>query len=154
MPEKCKLYNLESFTDEERQRVEDLINQIEEEKKVQKWWVIPKYSCFGNIALYEKYGPCYQVEPQGDSYSRSRPPLKSDFESKESAEKWLKEYLEQEVIFKSAINDIDNLVCNLGNIREHLREHEYIGKGEWKSCFELFDESLNEGVLHYVTREE
>ncbi|MBR6401814.1 MAG: hypothetical protein IKS48_00355 [Eubacterium sp.] len=153
MPEKCKLYNLESFTDEERQRVEDLINQIEEEKKVQKWWIMPKYSCF-DIALYEKYGPCYQVEPQKDSYSRNRPPLKSDFESKESAEKWLKEYLEWEVIFKSAINDIDNLVCNLGNIREHLRKHEYIGKGEWKSCFELFDESLNEGVLHHVTREE
>lgn len=154
MPEKCKLYNLESFTDEERQRVEDLINQIEEEKNVQKWWIMPKYSCFGNIALYEKYGPCYQVEPQEDSYSRNRPPLKSDFESKESAEKWLKEYLEQEVIFKSAINDINNLVYNLDNIREHLRKHEYIGKDEWKSCFELFDESLKEGVLHYVTREE
>lgn len=152
MPEKCKLYNLESFTDEERQRVEDLINQIEEEKKVQKWWVMPNFDCF------EQYNPSiglnYFVEPQKDSYSRNRPPLKSDFESKESAEKWLKEYLEQEVIFKSAINDIDNLVCNLGNIREHLRKHEYIGKGEWKSCFELFDESLNKGVLYYVTREE
>lgn len=155
MPEKCKVYNLESFTDEERQRVEDLINQIEEEKKVQKWWIMPKYSCFSNnMDLYEKFGPCYQVEPQKDSYSRSRPPLKSDFESKEAAEKWLKYYLEQEEIFKSAINDIDNLVCNLGHIRVHLKEHECIGKEDWKACFELFDESLNNGVLHHVTKEE
>ena len=29
--ENCKVYNLESFTDEERKRVETLINQIEEE---------------------------------------------------------------------------------------------------------------------------
>lgn len=152
MPEKCKIYNLESFTDEERQRVEDLINQIEEEKKVQKWWVMPNFDCF------EQYNPSiglnYFVERQKDSYSKNRPPLKSDFESKETAERWLKEYLEQEVIFKSAINDIDNLVDNLNNIIKHLREHEYIGKGEWKACFELFDESLNKGVLHHVTREE
>lgn len=36
MAENCKVYNLESFTDEERERVEALINQIEEEKKNNK----------------------------------------------------------------------------------------------------------------------
>ena len=36
MAENCKVYNLESFTDEERERVEVLINQIECERKKQK----------------------------------------------------------------------------------------------------------------------
>ena len=31
-----KIYNLSSFTDEERERIEALINQIEEEKKNKK----------------------------------------------------------------------------------------------------------------------
>ena len=38
MAENCKVYNLESFTDEERERAEALINQIEEEKKNKKKW--------------------------------------------------------------------------------------------------------------------
>lgn len=33
MSENCKVYNLKSFTDEERERVEALIKQIEEKKK-------------------------------------------------------------------------------------------------------------------------
>ena len=85
MAENCKVYNLESFTDEERERVEALINQIEEEKKnKKKWWIVPKYNLFTNI------DKSYIVEEQKDSYSRSRPPLTSDFNSKEEAEKWLK----------------------------------------------------------------
>lgn len=60
MPEKCKLYNLESFSDEERQRVEDLINQIEKEKKAQKWWVMPKYSFFSKEVL--EFGQTYTTE--------------------------------------------------------------------------------------------
>ena len=54
---------------------------------------MPNFDCF------EQYNPSiglnYFVEPQKDSYSRSRPPLKSDFESKEAADKWLKEYLKE-----------------------------------------------------------
>ena len=153
MSEKCKLYNLESFTDEERQRVEDLINQIKEEKKTQRWWVIPEYSAFVlddvSIPLSEKY----VVEPQKDSYSRSKPPLKSDFESKEAAEKWLKEYLETKEDFKPALNDLDNLVCNLGHIKEKLQRFEKITRDEWKVCFKDFDESLNHGSLNKVTEE-
>ena len=152
MAENCKVYNLESFTDEERERVEALINQIEEEKKnKKKWWIIP------NFDIFEKYNPSiglnYFVEEQKDSYSRSRPPLKCDFNSKEEAEEWLKHYLEQEEIFKSATDDIDNLCINLNDIREKLLRHEYIGKEDWKNCFRLFDESLNNGVLHHITKE-
>lgn len=152
MPEKCKLYNLESFTDEERQRVEDLINQIEEEKKAQKkWWVMPKYPVFG-IEM-RKFGQSYIVEPQEDSYSRNRPPLKSDFESKEAAEKWLKEYLETNKNFEPALNDVNELIFNLNRIREKLRMSEKITRDEWNDCFRDFDESLNHGSLNKVIKE-
>lgn len=83
MAENCKVYNLESFTDEEREHVE------EEKKNKKKWWIVPKYNLFTNI------DKSYIVEEQKDSYSRSGPPLKSDFNSKEEAEKWLKDYLEE-----------------------------------------------------------
>ena len=47
MTENFKVYNLESFTDEERERVEALIKQIEEEKKnKKKWWIVPKFNYF------------------------------------------------------------------------------------------------------------
>lgn len=141
-----------NLTDEQISKLSEFIHTMENENKSTKWWIMPNFDCF------EEYNPSiglnYFIEPQEDSYSRNRPPLKSDFESKEAAEKWLNDYLEQEEIFKSAINDIDNLVCNLSHIRERLRKHEYIGKGEWKISFELFDESLNNGVLHHVMREE
>lgn len=53
MAENFKVYNLESFTDEERERVEALINQIEEEKKNEKkWWIIPKYNYFEKKMRY------------------------------------------------------------------------------------------------------
>lgn len=115
MAENCKVYNLESFTDEERERVEALINQIEEEKKnKKKWWIVPKYNLFSNEE--SQFGKSYIVEEQKDSYSRSRPPLKSNFNSKKEAEKWLKNYLEEENLFKSAKDDVDNLGCNIGLI--------------------------------------
>ena len=155
MAENCCIYNLKSFTDEERDRVEALINQIEEEKKkkTQKWWIIPKYTMLHDRLEYEIYGPCYYVELEEDSYSKSRPPLKSDFNSKEEAEKWLKNYLEEESLFKSAKNDIDNLVCNLGHVVEKLQKHEYITEDDWTKCFELYNESRVYGALLKVTED-
>lgn len=145
MAENCKVYNLESFTDEERERVEALINQIEEEKKnKKKWWIVPKYT---NI------DKSYIVEEQKDSYLRSRPPLKSDFNSKEEAEKWLKDYLEEESLFNSAKDDVNNLVFNLlGHIIEKLQKHEYITRCDWGNCFRLFDDSMGNGTLSKVTK--
>ena len=148
MAENCKVYNLESFTDEERERVEALINQIEEEKKnKKKWWIMPKYNLFSNEE--SQFGKSYIVEEQKDSYSRSRPPLKSDFNSKEEAEKWLKDYLEKERIFNSAKDDINNLVCNLGHIIEKLQKHDYVTRDDWDNCFKLFDQS---GAVYKVTK--
>lgn len=150
MAENCKVYNLESFTDEERERVEALINQIEEEKKnKKKWWIVP------NFDIFEQYNPSiinYFIEEQKDSYSRSRPPLKSDFNSKEEAEKWLKNYLEEESLFKSAKDDIDNLVCNLGHIVEKFQNHEFVTEDDWTKCFRLYNESKIYGVLRKVTK--
>ena len=150
MAENCKVYNLESFTDEERERVEALINQIEEEKKnKKKWWIVP------NFDIFEQYNPSiinYFIEEQKDSYSRSRPPLKSDFNSKEEAEKWLKNYLEEESLFKSAKDDIDNLVCNLGHIVEKFQNHEFVTEDDWTKCFRLYNESKIYGALFKVTK--
>ena len=150
MAENCKVYNLESFTDEERERVEALINQIEEEKKnKKKWWIVP------NFDIFEQYNPSiinYFIEEQKDSYSKSRPPLKSDFNSKEEAEKWLKNYLEEESLFKSAKDDIDNLVCNLSHIVEKFQNHEFVTEDDWTKCFRLYNESKVYGALFKVTK--
>ena len=86
MAENFKVYNLESFTDEERGRVEALINQIEEEKKNEKkWWIIPKYNYFEKNEMFEY--DAYSIEIQEYSYSKCKVPLKSKFNSREEAEK-------------------------------------------------------------------
>ncbi|MBR4397074.1 MAG: hypothetical protein IKS93_04395, partial [Methanobrevibacter sp.] len=134
MPEKCKLYNLESFTDEERQRVEDLINQIKEEKKAQKWWVMPKYPVFSKEV--RMFGQSYVVEPQKEFYTRSKPPLKTDFESKEAAEKWLNNYLAEDDLFKKAIDEIKYLEHRLDKLLTNLHNHRYISITDIHDCFE------------------
>lgn len=146
-----KIYNLSSFTDEERERVEALINQIEEEKKnKKKWWIMP------NFDIFEQYNPSiefnYFIEEQKDSYSKSRPPLKSDFNSKEEAEEWLKNYLKEESLFNSAEDEINNLNCNLGLIYDKLQKHEYITNDDWDNCFRMFNESRLSGALFKVTK--
>jgi hypothetical protein len=153
MAENGKVYNLESFTDEERERVEALINHIEEEKKkkTQKWWIVPTISVLS--VEYEKDNiKCFCVEEQKDSYSKDRPPVKSDFASKEEAEEWLNNYLEEEKDFKSARNDIDNVVLNLGHIVEKFRNHEYVTEADWRECFRLYNESKINGALYKVTK--
>lgn len=154
MAENCKVYNLESFTDEERKRVEDLINQIEEEKKnKKKWWIVPKNSVFFNIDAYKIFGEEYYVEIQKNFYPSSLPPLKSDFNSKEEAEKYLENYLKEEKIFKSAKDEIDNLGCNIGHVVKKLQRHEYISNEDWKNCFARFNKSKECGDLSKVTKD-
>ena len=116
----------------------------------QKWWVMPKYDCFSSEA--QQFGQSYVVEKQEDIYSKSRPPLKSNFESKEEAEKWLKKYLENERLYTNAIDDIENLVCNLGYVVDKLRKHEDMTEKDWDSCFALFNSSRIEGSLKQVTK--
>lgn len=143
-----------NLTDEQISKICEIVCTMEEEnKKVTKWWIMPQYSVLENIADYNEYGPCYQVEPQQDIYSRSRPPLKSGFESKEAAEKWLKDYLAEEDLFLKAIDEINNLNCNLGHLVDKFHRHEYVTKDDWLKCFESFDASLNHGTLKEVTKE-
>ena len=148
MTENCKIYNLESFTDEERERVEALIKQIEEEKKAQKWWIMPKYAIFSKEA--QEFGQSYFVEPQTDSYSRSRPPLKSDFNSKEEAEKWLHKYIAENFMFDSARDDLNDLILGLDLLRGKLNKHEKITQDEWNACFRRVYKSALDGNLYQV----
>ena len=146
-------FDTTNFTEEEIGKVNELINSIKKEKETQKkWWIMPNFNCF------EQYNPSiglnYFIEEQKDSYSKSRPPLKSNFNSKEEAEEWLKNYLKEERLFKSAQDELDNFVCNLGHIREKLHKHEYITNDDWENCFQLFNESTVKGDLNKVTIKE
>ena len=145
------IYNIS----EDKKRVEELVSLIQKEyaeKQSTKWWIMPNFDCF------EQYNPSiglnYFIEEQKDSYSRSRPPLKSDFNSKEEAEKWLKNYLKEEELFNSAKDEIDNLNCNLGLIYDKLQKHEYITEDDWTNCFRMFNESRLNGALSKVTKDE
>lgn len=141
-----------NLTDEQISKLGEYVHKMEEEnKKSTKWWVMPKYPIFGSEV--EQFGQSYYVEPEKDSYSKNRPPLKSGFGSKEAAKKWLKEYLKEEDLFSKAIDEINNLNCNLGHILEKFNRHEYILRDDWLKCFESFDASLNHGTLKEVTKE-
>ena len=140
-----------NLTDEQISKLGEYVHKMEEEnKKATKWWIMPKYPIFGSEV--EQFGQSYYVEPEQDSYSRSKPPLKSGFESKEAAEKWLKDYLAEEDLFLKAIDEINNLNCNLGHILEKFNRHEYVTEDDWRNCFELFNSSKNYGALKEVTK--
>ena len=67
-------------------------------------------------------------------------------------QKWLKNYLEEESLFKSAKDDIDNLVCNLSHIVEKFQNHEFVTEDDWTKCFRLYNESKVYGALFKVTK--
>ena len=120
-------------------------------KPNKKWWIMPKYTPFDNNYDYQQFGSCYYVTEQEDIYSKNCPPLKSNFDSKEEAEEWLKNYLKNKEMFEPAINDINNLVCNLGHIVEKLQRQEMISEDDWKNCLNLFNQSKEIGALKKVT---
>lgn len=146
-------FDTTDFNEEEIAKVNELINSIKKEKESNiKWWIMPKYTPFNDNYNYQQFGSCYYVAEQEDVYSKSCPPLKSNFNSKEEAEKWLKNYLEEESLFKSAKDDVDNLVCNFGHVVEKLQKHEYITNDDWRDCFRMFNESRLGGALFKVTK--
>lgn len=147
-------FDTSNLTDEQISKLSEIIHTMEKENtKVTKWWIIAKYTPFSGMADFEKYGPCYYVAPEKDFYSKNNPPLKSGFESKEAAQKWLKEYLEEESLFSKAKDEINNLNCNLGHILGKLNRHEYIMRDDWHNCFESFNVSMGCGALKEVTKE-
>lgn len=141
-----------NLTDEQISKLSEFVHKMEEENKAIKWWIMPKYSVLDNIADFERYGHCYQVEPQQDIYSRSRPPLKSGFESKEAAQKWLDDYLKEEDLFNQAIRDITKLINNLGALVQKFRNHQYINNTDMLNCFNSFYASCRNGTLKEVIK--
>ena len=85
-------FDTTDFNEEEIAKVNELINSIRKEKEPKKkWWIMPTFDVFDydNPRIIKGY----VVEEQKESYSKSRPPLKSNFNSEEEAKKWLKNYL-------------------------------------------------------------
>ena len=140
-----------NLTDEQISKLSEFIHSMEKENKSTKWWVMPNFDCF------EQYNPSiglnYVVEPQKDTYSRSRPPLKSDFESKEAAEEWLNNYLKEDDLFKQAIREITKLENNLGSLVQKFKNHQYINKTDMINCFNSFHVSCRNGSLNKVIKE-
>ena len=140
-----------NLTDEQISKLGEFVHKMEEENKATKWWIMPKYPIFGSEV--QQFGQQYYIEPEKDSYSRSTPPLKRDFDSAEEAQKWLDDYLAEEDLFLKAIDEINNLNCNLGHFLDKFNRHEYVIKDDWLKCFESFNGSLNHGTLKEVTKE-
>lgn len=141
-----------NLTDEQISKLNEFVHTMEKENKATKWWIMPKYTPFLGMADFEKYGPCYYVEPQKDSYSRNRPPLETGFNSEEEAVKWLSNYLREEDLFLKAIDELDNLRDNIGCIIQKLRNHQYISETEWDDCFMVANASIQGGPLKEVTK--
>ena len=141
------------LTDEQISKLNEFIHTMEKSNKATKWWIMPKYSVFVNVADYNKYGPCYQVEPEEPTYSRSKPPLKTGFNSKEEAEKWLDDYLKEEDLFKESIREITKLINNLGSFVQKLKNHQYINNTDMLNCFNSFYASCRNGSIKEVIKE-
>lgn len=121
-------------------------NKLRIAKNDTKYWVIATYSQFVDIENYNTFGPCYHVEEQQDSYSRSNPPLAKDFESYEEAQEWLKKYLQDQRIYKRVANLIKTLIRQMECFCSHLENNEQIPRDEFEACFESFSLSLNGDV--------
>lgn len=143
-----------NLTDEQISKLGEFVHKMEEENKVTKWWIMPKYSAFCNMADFQRYGACYQIEPEKSTYSRSKPPLKTGFNSKEEAEVWLKDYLKEEDLFLKAIDEINTLKNNLGSLIQKLRNHQYITNTNIYNCFESFNNSWDKGPISRVIKTE
>ena len=141
-----------NLTDEQISKLTQFIYSMEEENtKATKWWIMPKYPIFAPEV--QQFGQSYYVEPEQDSYSRSKPPLKLGFESKEAAEKWLKDYLKEEDLFSKAKDEIDYLKGSLEQILARFNRHEYLTNDDWTKYFKSFDASMDHGTLREVTKE-
>jgi hypothetical protein len=140
------------LTDEQISKLGEFVHKMEEENtKATKWWIMPKYPIFGSEI--QQFGQSYYVEPEQDSYSRSKPPLKSGFESKEAAEKWLKDYLKEEDLFSKAKDEIGYLKGSLEQILARFNRHEYLTNDDWTKYFKSFNASMDHGTLKEVTKE-
>lgn len=146
-------FDTSKLTDEQVSKVNEFINNMVEENKATKWWIIATYSPFVNIQEYNQFGPCYTVAPQQDSYSRSNPPLKSDFNSKEEAAEWLSKYLSEDRLYSLACTELDMLKNSISVIQSKIKNHNHVTEEDWKDCFYAFNSSRLHGILKDVTEE-
>ena len=93
-----------------------------------KWWIIPENTPFHNTEDYDRFGSCYHVAEQEDKYSKSCPPLKSGFDSKEKAEEWLNSYLLKESIFQSAAKRFEIFSALLSDYANRFKNHKQLEK--------------------------
>lgn len=136
------------LSDEQINKINEAVAEMLKENLYKKWWIMPKYPIFSSEV--QMYGQSYYVEPQQDTYSRNKPPLKSDFNTKEEAQKWLDDYLHEEDLFLKAIDEINNLNRNLGHLVDKLRKHERITNTDLNNCFESFNASWDRGSIREV----
>ena len=140
------------LTDEQISKLDEFVHNMVKENEATKWWIMPKYPVFGSEV--QQFGQSYYVEPQKDTYARNKPPLKTNFNSAEEANAWLNNYLFEEDLFLKAIDEINNLNCNLGHLVDKLRNHQYITNTDIHNCFELFNESWDKGPISRVIKGE
>lgn len=86
-------FDTSDLNDEDIDKINDFILSLKKEKKPTKWWIMPNFDIFSKEYYNDDLKVNYYIEEQKDSYSKSRPPLKSDFDSKEEAEEWLDKYI-------------------------------------------------------------
>ena len=111
--------------------------------KITKWWVIPENTPLYNTGDYYVSGPCYHVAEQEDYYSKSCPPLKSDFNSKEEAEKWLDNYLLEESAFQSAAKRFEIFSAIMSDYADRFKNHKQLEKHYLEFKVHEFLEDVN-----------
>ena len=142
-----------NLTDEQISKLSEFVHKMEQENKATKWWIMPQYSVFCENNLYNQFGPGYYVEPQKDTYSKSKPPLKSDFNSKGEAQEWLNKYLAEDRLYKFACDELEVLKSNISHIQAKIKNHNKVTEEDWNDCFYAFNASRLHGVLKEVTKE-
>lgn len=74
------------LSDEQINKINETVAEMLKGNLHKKWWIRPTHGLF---EPHHNACSSYVVEPQEDFYERNRPPLKSDFNTKEEAQKWL-----------------------------------------------------------------
>ena len=97
-------YNLDDFTEEEINRVNELVESIKREKdKPKKWMVVPDFDVF--CSGRDDFEKTYHVEEDNGTYSKNKPPVRSGLDSKEEAEQWLETFTTN-MVFNSALDEV------------------------------------------------
>jgi hypothetical protein len=109
--------------------------------EITKWWIMPNFDW--DEPFNPSIGLNYFVEEQKESYSRNRPPLKSDFDSKKEAEKWLNNYLFEESVFQSAAKRFEIFSAIMSDYVDRFKNHKQLEKEYLKFKIHEFLEDVD-----------